>query len=114
MFGKKKSPHADALIEAARAEFAAKRKMRETRFADTVLGWESEEEAAAEDPFPQTVVGWDHAEAHDKPADARLNVLFAMERSAAGSDHARAKRFVYVVSAVLMLLLVVFLALAFI
>ena len=114
MFGKRRSASADDLIEAARAEMAAKRKMRETRFADTVMGWESEEEAAAEDPFPQTVIGWDHPEAGSTPADARLNALLAMERSSSESDFQRIKRLVYGISIVLMLLLIAFLAFAFI
>ena len=114
MFGKKKnSAGADALIEAARAEMAAKRKMRETRFADTVLGWESEEEAAAEDPFPQTVIGWDHPKAGDVPGNARLNALLAMERSNSESEHQRAKRLIYGASAVLIVLLLAFIAYAF-
>lgn len=111
MFRKKNTSSADALIEAARAEMAAKRKLRETQFADTVLGWESEEEAAAaDDPFPQTVIGWDQSESGDRPHDPRLSVLLAMERAQTEATHQQTKRWIYGISIALMLLLILFFA----
>ena len=63
---KRNSAKATALLDAARAELASKRKRRETRFADTVLGWESEE--GAREGFPATVFGWDDPAAQNGPA----------------------------------------------
>jgi hypothetical protein len=88
-----KRPAPSAALDKARAEIAAKRRKRETRFADTVLGWTSEEEAAR-DAFPSTVLGWDHPAAQINavaPGDVLLAALAAEE--AATAVRRRWKRF---------------------
>ena len=88
-----KRPAPSAALDKARAEIAAKRRKRETRFADTVLGWTSEEEAAR-DAFPSTVLGWDHTAAQTNaatPGDVLLAALAAEE--AATAVRRRLKRF---------------------
>ena len=90
-----KRPVPSAALDKARAEIAAKRRKRETRFADTVLGWTSEEEAAR-DAFPSTVLGWDHPAAQIKaatPGDALLAALAAEEAGADAAMRRRLKRF---------------------
>ncbi|HKO86950.1 MAG TPA: hypothetical protein VJU83_00370 [Burkholderiales bacterium] len=83
-------------LDKARAEIAAKRKKRETRFADTVLGWESEEEAAR-DGFPATVIGWDHPAAQTSKATPRAaKALPAEVRNADAAVSQKAKRIAFV------------------
>lgn len=110
---KENSAKATALLDAARAELASKRKQRETRFADTVLGWESEEEAA-QAGFPPTVMGWDHPAAQgSSPVDARMAAFIAEEAAASAAERRRLKRIGYGVAAIFALLVGGFIAAGF-
>jgi hypothetical protein len=99
----KDSRKAHALLDAARAELAAKRKIRETRFAETVLGWQSEEEARAADDSPRTVIGWDHPQAGpDSKTVALLAALAAEEQATNEYERQKARRFVYIVLGIIL------------
>ena len=110
---KENSAKSAALLNAARAELASKRKQRETRFADTVLGWESEEEAA-QAGFPKTVVGWDNPAAGGLIAvDARMAAFLAEEAALNAAEKRRAKRIGYTAAAAFVLLIGGFVASGF-